>query len=123
MTSAVITRRRAERDALVAAARGWATQAGPALHARAVVLVGSVARGDFNKWSDVDVLVVIDELPDGLTERLALVGGVPRPPGVQVIAWTGDELSHRHRRGTDPLAREAYGPGVLLYGTLPAASP
>jgi len=119
MTDVVIARRRNERHALVAIARQWADTAGPALGARAIVVVGSVARGDFNKWSDIDVLVVVDELPDDLPGRLGLVGRTQKPPGVETIVWTGTELAERRARRTDPIARDAYELGVVIHGRLP----
>ncbi len=119
MNDLVITRRRSERESLVARARRWAEKAGPTLGARAIVVVGSVARGDFNKWSDIDVLVVIDDLPDDLPGRLALVGRTQKPPGVETIVWTGAELGERRARGTDPIARDAYELGVVIHGRLP----
>jgi predicted nucleotidyltransferase len=98
VSEAVIARRRREREALLAKAREWAEEVGPALGAQAIVVVGSVARGDFNKWSDIDVLVVVDELADPALRR---------PPGVEVIVWPAAELARRRDKGTDPLAREA----------------
>ena len=122
MTDAVIARRRAERESLLAVAQNWARTAGPAIGALAVVVVGSVARGDFNKWSDIDVLVVRDDLPDSLGDRLALLAPTSRPPGVEAILWTPAELATRRRRGTDPLANETYEVGVVVYGRLPDES-
>jgi len=119
MNNPVITRRRDERDALVGVARRWAEGAGPALGAQAIVVIGSVARGDFNKWSDIDVVVVVDDLPDDLHGRLALLGPTGKPPGVQAIVWTGRELADRRAGQTDPIAREAYGLGVVVHGRLP----
>lgn len=95
MSKAVIARRRSERDALVAVARQWARRAAPVLHASAFVVVGSVARGDFNKWSDIDVLVIAPELPGGLHDRLALLAPTRRPPGVEAILWTPAEPGAR----------------------------
>ncbi len=86
--ASVLARRRAERDALLATATAWAATAGPALGAEMIVVAGSVARGDFNKWSDIDVLVVADGLPDDLPGRLAMVDRASRrPPGLQAIAY------------------------------------
>lgn len=116
----VIARRRAAQAGLVAGVGAWAECVGPAIGARAVVVVGSVARGDFNVWSDVDVLVIAPDLPPSLGERLALVRVPPPPPGVEVIAWTTDELLRRRQGGTDPLACDAYGAGVVVFGTLPS---
>lgn len=55
-------------------------QYGPAT----VLLYGSIARGDFNLWSDVDVLVVSDALPlhplarSEALQRLVLPGIEPK---------------------------------------------
>lgn len=39
-----------------------------------VVLFGSYARGDFNEWSDIDILIVVDDvLPNKPTERIDMV--------------------------------------------------
>ncbi|MGI8778131.1 MAG: nucleotidyltransferase domain-containing protein [Acidimicrobiales bacterium] len=118
MTNPVITRRRGERDALLGVARRWAGGAGPMLGAQVIVVVGSVARGDFNRWSDIDMLVVVDELPDDFQGRLALLGPTGKPPGVQAIVWTPAELADRRTGGTDPIAREAYDVGVVVHGRL-----
>ena len=119
MTDAAIGRRHSQRDALLAKARDWAARAGPMLDARAIVVVGSVARGDFNKWSDLDLLVVADGLPAGLGDRLVLLGPTEKPPGVEAIVWTPAELRQRTRRATDPIAREAFTAGAVVYGSLP----
>jgi hypothetical protein len=116
----VISRRRNERDAMVDRARQWARAAGPAMGAEAIVVIGSVARGDFNKWSDIDVLVVVDDLPDDLRGRPGLVGAIAEPPGVEAVVWTAAELAERRARRTDPIARDAYDVGVVVHGRLPA---
>ncbi|MEM0153974.1 MAG: nucleotidyltransferase domain-containing protein [Ignisphaera sp.] len=39
-----------------------------------VILFGSYARGDFNEWSDIDILIVVDgELPKRPIERIDIV--------------------------------------------------
>lgn len=81
---------------------------------RAAVVVGSVARGDFNVWSDVDVLVVADRLPDRTPERAALLVK-HAPPRVQPIGFTPDEFERAVRR-RNPLAVEALSAGVVLRG-------
>lgn len=81
---------------------------------RAAALVGSVARGDFNVWSDIDVVVVVDALPDRLPDR-ALALALDAPPGVQPIGFTPPEFERAYRRG-DPLAREAVELGQALRG-------
>lgn len=110
----VIARRRAERSALIARAERFAQALDPRVGARAVVVFGSVARGDFNVWSDVDVLVVAERLPERALERLDALG---RPPAaVQPVAWTPAEW-RRQRRRANPIAVEAVHDGVWLVGS------
>jgi len=40
---------------------------------RSVVLFGSVARGDFSKLRDIDIIVVSDEFPESYSSRLDMV--------------------------------------------------
>jgi predicted nucleotidyltransferase len=116
VTASAVARRRAERDALIARARAWAESLGerrPGVVA--CVVVGSVARGDFNKWSDLDVLVVTQGLPEGWLDRCAQMS--PVTPGLQVIAWTPEEYRARRSR-RDPIAIEAEEVGVVVWGSL-----
>ncbi len=112
-TRQVLDRRRAERAALVAKAERFAEGLDPALDIRAVVLFGSVARGDFHDSSDVDVLIVADGLPERALERNAVVG-LP-PPRLEFIAWTTDEWRRERDRG-NPIAVEVGERGLLLRG-------
>ena len=82
----------------------------------AVIVFGSVARGDFHDSSDVAVLVIAEGLPDRALERNA-AGGVP-PPRVAFVAWTPDEWRREYDRG-NPIAVEAAECGLLLRGELP----
>lgn len=110
----VVERRRRERQELLDRARVFADQLDPSLGVRAVVVFGSVARGDFNLWSDVDVLVVADHLPAHPVERLRSLGA--RPGGVEPVAWTPTEWVTKHRTG-NPIIREALEAGVWIVGT------
>jgi hypothetical protein len=110
----VLRRRRTEREALLDRARRFADDLDTGLDVRAVVVFGSVARGDFHEASDIDVLVVAEELPTHPLERLAALG-VP-PSRVEVVAWTPEEWRRAARRG-DPVALEAERAGVWLRGT------
>lgn len=87
----------------------------PALDVRAVVVFGSVARGDFHDASDVDVLIVAGHLPRRALERNAAVGLAP--PRVEFVAWTPDEWRREHDRG-NPIALDACERGHVLRGTL-----
>lgn len=110
---AVLARRRSQRAAMLARAASFAHALDPQLGVRAVVVFGSVARGDFNLWSDIDVLVVAEHLPPGQTQRWEALGAAPA--GVQPVAWsTGEWRAQLARR--NPIAVEAVHQGVWLVG-------
>ncbi len=121
MTIPVVERRRAEQRARIDAAAAWAERLAAGRKVTAAVVFGSTVRGDFNKWSDVDVLVVGDDLPGEWRSR-AEVLMADAPPGLQPVGWTPAELTERRRR-RDPIALECDGVGVVVYGALPAISP
>ncbi|NOZ88906.1 MAG: nucleotidyltransferase domain-containing protein [Crenarchaeota archaeon] len=108
MEPPAIRRRRLQRERVIAEARRWAaTLPAPAT----VILVGSYARGDFNAWSDVDIVLAAPWLRGlGPLERLRLVDA---PPGYEVVAWTPEEALEMLRR-RNPLAVEAAEHGVVL---------
>ena len=113
-TKEVLDRRRAERDALLDRARRFSEGVDARLDVRAVVVVGSVARGDFNRWSDVDTVVVAEGFDGSLLERLAQLGS--RPAGVELFAWRPEEARARVAR-SDPMALEARQSGIWLVGS------
>lgn len=110
----IVSRRRAERRRLLAQARIYADGLDRACGVRAVVVFGSVARGDFNDWSDIDVLVAPEHLPAAAPDRLRALG--PVPPQVEVVAWTPAEWRAERARG-NPIATEALADGVWLEGS------
>lgn len=112
----VVARRRAERAALLDRARAFAGELPEELGVVGVVVVGSVARGDFHDRSDVDVLVVAADVPRRPADRLAALG--ERPPGVEPVVWTPDEW-HRKAAQRDPLAADALDHGVWVRGQPP----
>ncbi len=95
-------------------ARAWAAELDEALGVCSVVVFGSVARGDFNVWSDVDVLVVADHLPKSWLDRIALLS-VSRPPRLSPIAWTPEEFRCEVDR-RNPIATEARAAGIVVRG-------
>lgn len=111
---AVIRRRRAEREELLERARGFVAGLPRELDARAAVVYGSVARGDFNQWSDVDLLLVCENLPERFLDRFATVGDPPQP--VQVIAWTPAEWRDQLAR-RNAIALDAVESGVWILGS------
>jgi uncharacterized protein len=112
-----LERRRAERDRLVAMARAHVERIAGRIPVAAAAVAGSVARGDFNVWSDVDVVVVSDALPDPGPSRAEVLGD-GAPAGIEPHGYTTSEFDRAVSRG-DRLAREAVEHGVVLLGRLP----
>jgi uncharacterized protein len=56
-----------------------------------VAVFGSVARGDFNRWSDVDVLVIADALPSNALTRASLLLDA-MAPGVEPRGYSRREF-------------------------------
>lgn len=110
----VVARRRDARRRLLQRAEAFARALDPDLGVRAVVVFGSVARGDFTTRSDVDVLVVADHLPGDYRRRLDALGWPPPVP-VEPVAWTPDEYRRQFER-RNPIATEAEA-GVCLVGS------
>jgi uncharacterized protein len=115
-TADPLAERRAERARLIELARSYAERLAERLPVEAAAVAGSVARGDFNVWSDVDVLVVSDALPDRPPDRAALLAA-GRPGRVEPHGYTRDELRRALARG-DSLACGAAEYGVVLRGEL-----
>lgn len=116
---AIVERRRREQVEAFDVARRYADAVAADVPIVAVVVFGSYARGDFNTWSDVDVLVISDRLPEDAKTRLDLLWGHVTG-SVSPVGWTIAELAARRRR-RDPIAVEADSAGVTVVGALPAA--
>ena len=117
MSHPILVRRRAEQHARIRCAADWARELAKRLDLVAVVVFGSSARGDFNKWSDIDVLVIARGLPPDARARLALLTEAA-PPGIQPVGWMPDEFADR-RRHKDPIERECDAVGITVLGALP----
>jgi predicted nucleotidyltransferase len=113
----VVARRQSERDRLLREAQAFADRLDPALGIRWVAVFGSVARGDFNAYSDIDVLVVADRLPADYRQRLAALDW-PSAERVEPVAWTVAEFARQLSRG-NPVAVEAVELSVSLAGEPP----
>ncbi|GFO96173.1 hypothetical protein ig2599ANME_0360 [groundwater metagenome] len=55
------------------------------------VLYGSMARGDYNVWSDIDFLVISDQLPENPLKRLELLYSLTDTP-IEVKGYTKNEF-------------------------------
>jgi hypothetical protein len=102
---AALAERRRTREEWIEKARVFAEELARGGDLVAAVVYGSVARGDFNVWSDIDLLLVMPSVPT--LDRV--------PAGVQVVAWTPDEFVKAFQAG-NPIAREAVAVGVAVHG-------
>ncbi len=116
-TADPLERRRVEREQRLALAREHVERIARRISVTGAVVAGSIARGDFNLWSDIDVVLVSDALPaPGPARERALAGEAA--PGLELHGYTSAEFTHALDRG-DRLAVEAAERGVLLLGRLP----
>jgi predicted nucleotidyltransferase len=111
---AVLVRRKTERRELLERARAFVASMPRELGVVGAVVFGSVARGDFNRWSDVDLLVLLETAPDDPIRRAAALGD--RPARVQPIVWTITEAREQVVR-RNPIALEAVERGEWLVGS------
>jgi len=113
----VIEERLRAREGAVQEAREFAKCVSEKLGEVTAILFGSYARGDFNEWSDVDVLVVARDLPRNPLERLDLVRNcLVRFPRVEPVIVTVEEFVRM--RGRNPAVVEAVEVGVPLVDDL-----
>lgn len=77
-------------------------------------LIGSYARGDFNQWSDVDLLVVSPGFAPNPLDRFDQVAEVLKKfPNLEIIPLTLREFERQKRLKT-PLAEETMRTGVVI---------
>lgn len=107
----VLQRRHAERAALLERARRWVAVLRGSIRIERAVVFGSVARGDFNRWSDVDLLLVSDDFEGPPLRRLEQLGY--RPGRIEPVCWTTAEWSEQRERA-NPIAEEAERAGVSV---------
>jgi len=86
-----------------------------AAHPEKIILFGSYARGDFDKHSDLDVLVILREARNRFDEMARLYGvlrGIGMP--TDIIVYTSDQVEARKNlRGT--MLYHALVEGRILY--------
>lgn len=78
------------------------------------IVFGSVARGDFTAESDTDLLVVSDERPPGLRERMDLLSKARRvAPELEPVGWRVADWQRREAAG-DPFVAILLREGVIV---------
>lgn len=78
------------------------------------VVIGSYARGDFNQWSDVDLLVISPKFTQNPLSRFEqLIEVLNKYPSLEIIPLTPREFE-RQRKLKTPMAEEATLKGVVI---------
>jgi predicted nucleotidyltransferase len=82
---------------------------------KAIILTGSLAKGNYAGSSDADILVIAEGLPHRVLERYQLFVDTSLPVDVEPRAYTVEEFLKMVRRG-DHFAHEALKVGIPLFG-------
>jgi predicted nucleotidyltransferase len=112
----VIEERRVERERALNTARRFIECVEGRLKPALALVYGSYARGDFNEWSDIDVLLVVeDNLPWNPLKRLELVEEcLLQAPGVEPLILSTSELDRLLEK--NQLIKKIIEEGVILRG-------
>ena len=85
------------------------------LNPKLIILHGSIARGTFGVGSDVDILVISDELPKTFNERLRLLYLLDETSApIDIKGYTTKEFQKMILKG-HPLALDALEEGIVLF--------
>jgi hypothetical protein len=102
----IIERRMKERNKVINDAKQYAST----LKFRcSAILIGSYSRGDFNLWSDVDILI-IGNFSGNPVER---INGIDFPPGYEIIPLNIEELNKKLTKN-NKFIRDSFRHGVIL---------
>lgn len=82
---------------------------------KAIVLTGSLAKGNYAGSSDADILVIAEGLPHRVLERYQLFAEASLPMDLEPRAYSIEEFLKMIRRG-DHFALEALKVGIPLFG-------
>ena len=83
--------------------------------AKAVVLIGSLARGDYTAFSDADIIVISDNVPEKPMERLRDFIDPTLPVDVEPRVYTMKEFLKMAKEGRK-VVKDVVKYGILLAG-------
>ncbi len=105
---------RTDREAVLARLRQWATELGRDPQVLAVVLFGSLARGDHTAASDADVLILLRESEEDFRHRIPRFLPVGLGVGADVFPYTLEEARRSLTEGWG-VVRAALAEGQVLF--------
>ncbi len=83
---------------------------------KAIVLFGSRASGTAKKYSDFDVLIIADDLPQDWRKRDTIILDLDRHGIFDLLLYTGEELEHAINVANPIIMSVFDRPHKILYG-------
>jgi len=83
-------------------------------HPDKIILFGSHAYGTPKEYSDVDLLVIMPFEGSAFHKSLEIANRLDAPSYADFVVRSPDDAARRYREG-DPLIREAFNRGKVLY--------
>ncbi|MBU7026059.1 MAG: nucleotidyltransferase domain-containing protein [Theionarchaea archaeon] len=108
----VIQLRKKERKNLLKKAEKYLEELRKRLGPLSGVVFGSVSRGDFNDASDIDIVVIAEELPTHPLRRLDVLLS-PWVPGIDPKGYTRSEFEQLKQKG-NPFIQLILEEGIVL---------
>ncbi|RZN56546.1 MAG: nucleotidyltransferase domain-containing protein [Candidatus Methanomethylicota archaeon] len=85
------------------------------LKPKLVILHGSIARKEFGLGSDVDLIVVSDNLPDKIMDRIKLLYEIDETKApLDIKGYKSEEIRKMIKKG-NPLIMDAMEDGIILF--------
>lgn len=111
----IVKRRIKVRDKVIKDAKSFVRCVSKIIKIKNAILFGSYARGDFNAWSDVDILIVADdEIPSNPIHRLEMIMRcIQKYPFIEPIIVNSIEYS-RLKKKKNPIIQECEKYGIEL---------
>ena len=85
---------------------------------KAIVLFGSRASGTAKKYSDFDVLIIADDIPQDWRQRDAIILNLDRHGIFDILLYTGEELENAINAANPVIMNVFDRPNKILYGKL-----
>jgi len=102
-------------DRVLEELRRYASVKGRGHETKAIILVGSLAKGTYTGVSDADVLVIADDVPARMADRYALFADTSLGIDLEPLVYTTKELLKRIEQA-DHFAIESISKGIPLFG-------
>jgi len=83
--------------------------------ARAVILIGSLAKGNYTAFSDADIIIISDYVPKNLLDRIKMFLDPELPIEIQPLIYTTEEII-KMARNKRKIIKEILEYGKLLAG-------